>query len=154
MTTDRLAALEARLQRFEDLHGIWELFMDYRRHVDARDFAAYATLFMSDGVFSGSLGVARGPAQIEALLDRTLEVFADDTTRTYHLVTNPEIELGDGRATTTTTFCHIERDQNDKPVISLVGRYFDEVVRDGPRWKFQLRQAVMDIPYAEPIRPD
>lgn len=153
MATDQLAALAARLQRLEDMQGIWELFMDYRRHVDARDFAAYSTLFTAEGVFSGSLGLAKGPAQIKALLDRTLEVFADDTTRTYHLVTNPEIELGEDRATTTTMFCHIERDGDDKPVISLVGRYLDVVVRDEGRWKFQHRQVVMDIPYAVPMSP-
>ena len=65
------------------------LFMEYKRHLDARDFKAYASLFTDDAVWVGNLGKAVGPAEIEALLVRTLEVYDSDLERTYHLVHEP-----------------------------------------------------------------
>ena len=39
------AALEARLARQEARDAIWALIMEFRRHIDARDFAGVAALF-------------------------------------------------------------------------------------------------------------
>jgi ketosteroid isomerase-like protein len=139
--------LEARLRRLEDIEGVWQLFMDYRRHLDARDFAAYSQLFVEDGVWAGNLGEARGPAEIEALLVRTLEVYPDDSTRTYHLVCNPTVEVDGDRATAYSTWVFITRDESDQPVLSLMGHYEDLLVRSGDRWKFQRRVAYLDVPY-------
>lgn len=139
--------IEARLQRLEDREQIWRLFMDYRRHLDRRDFAAYSRLFTDDGEWLGGLGRAQGPAAIEALLERTLEVYPDDSTRTYHLVANPEIDVDGDRATAESTWCFLTRDDSDRPVLSLVGHYRDVLVRDGSGWKFQRREAYLDMPY-------
>jgi ketosteroid isomerase-like protein len=139
--------LEERLQRLEDIEGVWQLFMDYRRHLDARDFAAYSQLFVEEGVWVGNLGEARGPAEIEALLVRTLEVYSDDSTRTYHLVCNPTIHIEGDRATAYSTWCYITRDDSDRPVLSLMGHYDDVLTRDGDRWKFLRRVAYCDFPY-------
>ena len=68
-----LAELRSRLARLEDIQAIWRLFMEYRNHLDRRDFAAYAQLFTEDGEWLGNLGRARGPAEIEQLLIRTLD---------------------------------------------------------------------------------
>src|ERR1051326_144361 len=95
--------IETRLRRLEDAEAVWRLFMDYRRHLDARDFAAYSQLFVEDGEWLGNLGEARGPAEIEALLERTLERYPDDATRTYHLVCNPVIRIDGDRATAQST---------------------------------------------------
>jgi ketosteroid isomerase-like protein len=139
--------LEARLRRLEDVEGIWQLLMDYRRLLDARDFAAYSRLFVEDGTWAGNLGEARGPAAIQALLERTLEVYPDDSTRTYHLMCNPEIHVDGDRATSTSTWVFITRDESDQPVISLLGHYEDVLVRDGDHWRFQRRVAHLDVPY-------
>lgn len=142
-----LAQLEARLRRLEDLEAIWRLFMDYRRHLDARDFPAYAALFLEDGVWGGNLGRATGPTEIEALLRRTLEVYPDDSTRTYHLVDNETIDLDGDRATAYSTWVFVERNADDRPLINLVGHYQDVLVRRGGRWLFQRRDAYLDVPY-------
>ncbi len=139
--------LDARLKRLEDVEGVWQLFMDYRRHLDARDFASYSQLFVEDGVWSGNLGEARGPAEIEGLLVRTLEVYPDDSTRTYHLVCNPTVEVDGDRATAYSTWVFITRDDRDQPVLSLMGHYDDVLVRSDGRWKFQRRVAHLDVPY-------
>jgi hypothetical protein len=139
--------LEARLKRLEDVEGVWQLFMDYRRLLDARDYAAYSQLFVEDGEWLGNLGEARGPAEIEALLDRTLERYEDDSTRTHHLVCNPVVRVDGDRATAQSTWVYITRDEDDRPEISLLGHYDDELVRAGGRWKFQRRVAYCDMPY-------
>ena len=145
-----ITTLAKRLKRLEDREQIWELFMSYRRSLDQRDFAAYARLFAEDGEWIGGLGRAKGPAAIQALLERTLEVYPDDSSRTYHLVTNPSIELDGDRAEAETTWCFITRDDSDQAVLSLVGHYRDVLTREDGRWKFYQRRAFTDIPYRAP----
>src|SRR5262245_27567827 len=139
--------LEARVKRLEDIEGVWQLFMDYRRLLDARDYAAYAQLFVDGGEWVGNLGEARGAAEIEALLERTLERYPDDSTRTHHLVCNPVIQIDGDRATAQSTWVYVTRDDDDRPQLSLLGHYEDVLTRDGDRWKFLRRVAYCDMPY-------
>jgi hypothetical protein len=145
MASDK--GLDERLRRLEDSEGVWQLFMDYRRHLDARDFGAYSRLFVEDGEWAGNLGEARGPAEIEALLERTLEIYPDDSTRTYHLVCNPTIQIEGDRATAYSTWCYITRDDAGRPVLSLMGHYDDVLTRDVDGWKFLRRVAYCDMSY-------
>ncbi len=142
-----------RLRQLEDREAIWRLFMDYRRELDRRDFAAYSLLFADDGEWLGDLGCAKGPAEIRALLERTLEVYEDDSTRTYHLVGNPEIDVSGDRATARSMWCFITRDESDRPTLSLVGHYEDELVRADGVWRFQRRVAYCDVPYVPFVPP-
>jgi uncharacterized protein (TIGR02246 family) len=146
-------SIEARLQRLEDVEAIWRLFQEYRRELDQRDFAAYARLFVEDGEWLGDLGHAKGRAEIEALLVRTLEVYPDDTTRTYHLVANPVIDVDGDRAAAQSTWCFVTRAADDQPVLSMLGHYDDVLVRDAGRWRFLRRIAYRDMPYValEPL---
>jgi 3-phenylpropionate/cinnamic acid dioxygenase small subunit len=139
--------LEARVQRLEDIEGVWQLFMEYRRLLDARDYASYSQLFVEDGEWVGNLGEARGPAEIEALLERTLERYPDDSTRTHHLVCNPVVEVDGDRATAQSTWVYVTRDEHDRPELSLLGHYEDVLTRDGDGWKFLRRVAYCDMPY-------
>ncbi len=142
-----IEALEARLAQLEDRELIWELMMEYRRHLDQRDFAAYSRLFTEDGEWVGNLGIARGPAEIEALLGRTLAVYPDDSTRSHHLVANPVVRLEGDRATAESTWVYITRDELGRAVLTLLGHYEDMLVRAGGGWKFQRRAAYLDFPY-------
>ena len=54
------ASLAARLQKFEDKEEIQNLLLDYGRHLDNRDFAAYSRLFAKDGEWVGGFGTAVG----------------------------------------------------------------------------------------------
>ncbi len=145
----RIAALEERVARLEGVEGVWRLFQEYRRLLDLRDFAAYSRLFTDDGEWVGDLGSAKGPAEIEALLVRTLEVYEDDRTRTYHLVANPVVDVDPdgGRATATSMWCFLTRGAEDRPVLEMVGHYVDSLVRENGTWKFQRRVAYRDMPY-------
>ena len=101
--------LEQRLQRLEDQDAIWRLFMTYKKHLDQRDFAAYASLFTDDAEWIGNLGKVVGPAQIEQLLTETLEVWKSDLERTHHLVLHPVIDVDADAATATSTWAYVTR---------------------------------------------
>ena len=145
--TTRLDELASRVQAIEDKDAVWRLLMEYRKHLDARDFKAYSSLFTDDGMWAGDLGKAVGPAEIEDLLVRTLEVYESDLTRTYHVVSNPVIDVDGDRATAYTNWTFVTRDQNDMPVWQMLGHYIDEIVRTPDGWKFRRRVAYRDMPY-------
>ena len=157
MVGDRLsstnAELESRLRVLEDREAIYRLQLAYRRHLDERDFAAYAALFAPDGEWRGPLGTARGPAAIESFLDQTLERFPEDK-RTYHLISNVEIDVDGDRATASSTQCYVVRGKDDEPVVGHIGGYEDILVRVGGEWRFQLRVASYDIPFQARVGSD
>ena len=51
-------ALEQRVQQLEDEKEIREVIIRYGEYLDARDYAGYASLFASDGVWTGGFGSA------------------------------------------------------------------------------------------------
>jgi ketosteroid isomerase-like protein len=121
--------------------------MEYKRQLDARDFKAYSMLFTDDAVWVGNLGKATGPAEIEALLVRTMEVYASDRERTHHLVMNPVIDVHGETATALSNWGYVTRSDGDAPVFEMLGHYVDELVRTPAGWRFQRREAYSDIPY-------
>jgi uncharacterized protein (TIGR02246 family) len=144
----RLDALTARVQHLEDREAIWRLFMEYRECLDQRDFKAYAALFTEDGVWTGSnVGTATGPDEIETLLVQTLEVWDSDQERTYHLMTNPVIDVDGDRARAYSNWGYITRGEDDSPVFEMHGHYVDQLVRTSRGWRFARREAYSDIPY-------
>jgi ketosteroid isomerase-like protein len=145
----RLDQLTRRVQRIEDQDAIWRLFMTYKRALDQRDFATYASLFTDDAVWIGNLGKVIGPEQIERLLKETLEVWDDDRERTHHLVLNPVIDVDGDTATAESSWGYVTRDENDAPVLLMLGRYLDELRRTPDGWRFSRRVAYSDVPYID-----
>lgn len=141
--------LEARLRRLEDREAIWHLMLAYRRELDRRDFAAYARLFTDDGEWAGNLGVARGHAEIEQLLIRTLAGFDGPETAHLHLVDNAEIHVDGDTASAESHWVYVTRDGLGRPVLSLIGHYEDVIVRTPDGWRFKRRVAYCDFPYDE-----
>ena len=141
--------LDARLRRLEDQDAIWRLFQEYRRHLDRRDFASYSRLFTDDGEWLGNLGHARGPAEIEQLLIRTLAGWDGEATAHLHLVDNAVTDVDGDRATAESTWVYITRDFSDNPVLSLIGHYRDVLTRTPGGWRFLRREAYLDFPYQE-----
>ena len=136
------------MQVLEDKDAIWRLFMEYKHHLDARDFKAYASLFTDDAVWVGNLGKAVGPAEIEALLVRTLEVYDSDRERTYHLVMNPVVDVDGDTATAQQQLGlrHAGR-QRTLRCSRCSAITSTSCVRTPEGWKFQRREAYSDIPY-------
>jgi uncharacterized protein (TIGR02246 family) len=137
--------LAARLQRFEDLEEIRTLLLDYGRFLDSRDLAAYSHLFAKDGEWVGGFGSARGPAGIQAFMEKNLGT-GPNRGNTYHILSNFVIEVKGDTATAWSRWTFITPGADGKPVISQAGRYDDTLVREDGRWKFKRRVASNDIP--------
>jgi ketosteroid isomerase-like protein len=141
---DDLASLAARVRRLEDLLEIQQIFIDYGDHLDRGDFASYATLFASDGeVLLGPMGRAKGPVEIEALMTKVL---GGQVGKAYHVISSPVIELDGDVATSHVMWTVVERGADGKPVVSMLGRHVDDLVREDGRWKLRKRRGELDIP--------
>jgi uncharacterized protein (TIGR02246 family) len=147
-------SLEQRLRALEDRAEIERLFAEYVRHVDARDWGAYASLFARDGVWTGGTGYAKGREQIEAMLSERIGPYEPAPGPTnFHLIANPAIEIDGDHASAETTWALIVRGEGDAPVLTYLGRYVDRLVREDGRWRFARREAHTEIP-VRPITPD
>jgi uncharacterized protein (TIGR02246 family) len=143
-------SIEARVARLEDLEAIRRLLLDYRRHLDGKDFRAYASLFAADGEFiAGPDGEirAKGPDGIFALVDGMRGTLLTDAGGDdVHVAVNEVIELDGDRARVTSTWVYLIRADGDVPEVSKIGHYDDVVTREDGHWKFLRRVAPMDIP--------
>jgi hypothetical protein len=141
------SAILERLERLESVAEIQQLILDYRKHLFARDLGSYSQLFCRDGEWSGPHGRAVGPEGIRALLDATLEPNPPAPGATaWHFLSLPEISVGAHRATATTTWTLIQRDPDDTPTVSRLGRYEDVFEREDGRWKFKRRNCFIEVP--------
>lgn len=138
--------LAYRLQRAEDLLAIQQLFNEYASYLDAGDFSRYAALFCADGeVKLGPMGRAVGPTAIEALMRKHL---AASVGQSYHIISNPVVQLQGDMATAEVMWTVIMRSQNDKPIIGMIGKHRDKLRREHGLWRFQERAGFVDIPAA------
>jgi len=139
------ASLAARLQQFEDKEEIQRLLLDYGRHLDARDFAAYGRLFAKDGEWVGGFGTASGgPAGIQAFMEKAMGT-APNTAKNYHLLTNFVITVNGDTATAWSRWAFVVPGPSGA-AIAQAGRYDDTLVRESGRWRFKRRTASNDTP--------
>ena len=89
------AALEQRVLQLEDEKAIREVVIRYGEYLDARDYAGYASLFASDGVWTGGFGSATGPAAIQKMLEDNLGKPEDGfiNTRNFQLNTTVVVDV-------------------------------------------------------------
>jgi uncharacterized protein (TIGR02246 family) len=140
--------LDERLRRMEDLAEIQQLFIDYGRHLDHGDFGAYAALFAEDAeLLLGPIARARGRAEIEAVMTRTL---GGQVGSSRHIISSPIIQLNGDRATAEVMWTALHRDGDGRAAVSMVGRHLDDLVRQDGRWRFQRRRGFVDIPSTYP----
>ena len=141
-----VAALSERLRRLEDLQEIQQLFFDYGHHLDHGDFAAYAALFAERGeLLLGPMGRATGPAEIQALMERTLDGRIGDT---YHVISSPIVDLAGDAATSVVMWTVVARNADGGTAVTMIGRHQDDLVRERGRWRFARRRGFIDIPSA------
>ena len=138
------ASLAERVQRLEDVDAIRTVLLDYGRFLDARDFASYSRLFAKDGEWIGGFGSVRGPAAIQAFMEKNIP--GANTGNTYHLLSNFEITVKSETATAWSRWAFIVPGADGKPSIAQGGQYNDTLVREDGHWKFKRRTAVTDIP--------
>jgi len=130
--------IEQRLQRVEDIEAIKRLRYLYAygaNIIDGKsgDLAAFGALFAEDGIFDVGMGVATGPAEIEAMM-RGL------TTQWHsamHYMINPVIDLDGDRASGTVTGLFAFGHAEPAPPVWLCNIYQDHYVRTVAGWRFQ-----------------
>lgn len=148
----RPGSLEARLQRLEDKDEIHDLLIEYGRLLDDGDWVGYSQLFARQGTWTGSFGTATGPAEILAMLRKSLGAARPhdpNQVRSFHLMTNCVIRVDGDRATATSRWTNFARTDDNKLTPRLAGHYVDVLVREAGKWKFLTRQAPRDIPNPE-----
>jgi ketosteroid isomerase-like protein len=142
LAADR-GGIETRMKRMEDEKAIERLLLEYGRTLDQRDFAAYAALFAKDGEWKGALGSYKGPAAIQAAMEKTFAAAAGDIPKgsNFHVMSNFIIEVQGDRATADSMFIFYKLNKA-VPEPAVAGRYRDVLIRENGAWKFLQRNAV------------
>ena len=137
------SSLEARLKQFEDKAEIEQLLLDYGRHLDARDFGAYAALFAKDGEWVGGFGTVAGPSNIKTFMEKAMP--GANTAKNYHLLSNFVITVQGDSATAWSRWAFVVPNrEGGGAAISQAGRYDDTLVRENGKWRFKRRTASND----------
>jgi uncharacterized protein (TIGR02246 family) len=142
-----LREVAERLRRLEDINEIRQLYIDYGRHLDAGDAAAYATLFARDAKLRlGPVMRADGREQIEQVAAKVVKPAADGTARSVHVLSSPRVEFtGDGdTADGECVWTAISLAPDGSPRV-LVGRHVDQLVREDGHWRIARRTGLIDI---------
>ncbi len=142
--------IESRVRRLEDTEEIRKVLTDYGRFLDARDFAAYARLFAKDGEWVGGFGTVKGPAAIQAFMEKNIP--GPNTAHNYHLLSNFEIDVHGDTATAWSRWAFIVPGPDQKPTMAQGGRYDDLLIREDGHWKFKRRTASNDLPSSGPVQ--
>jgi len=135
------------LQELSDREQIRDLLHEYGRSFDERRLEDYANLFAEDGEWSAGSIVARGPAEVLAMVTKAAEAIpAPPGCRNFHVMTNMMIEVDGDRATAWSRFSFIEPGADGSRNFSGSGVYDDELVRRNGRWMFLRRKLTGDAP--------
>lgn len=143
-------SIDSRIQRLEDIEEIRGVLTDYGRFLDARDFAAYGRLFAKDGEWVGGFGTVKGPAAIQAFMEKNIP--GPNTAHNYHLLSNFEIDVKGDTATAWSRWTFVVPGPDKKPSMAQGGRYEDVLVRENGHWKFKRREALNDLPASGPVQ--
>jgi uncharacterized protein (TIGR02246 family) len=135
------SSMAESLRRLEDREAIRLLLINYGRHFDSRDFAAYSNLFARDGVWVGGGGDTEfvGPRAIREMVE---EGFPPSFyPGSFHIMTSISVELTSAdSATAWSRWTFLVRDDDGSPIPFRAGHYEDTLVREAGQWKFQRRQ--------------
>jgi uncharacterized protein (TIGR02246 family) len=136
------STVEARLRALEDKEQIAQLLIDYGRHLDGRNLAAYASLFADDGEWVGGFGIVKGRANIQAFMEKSLGT-GPNGGKSYHIMSNFVVTVNGDTATAWSRWTFVTPGERGA-TIAQAGRYDDELVREMGAWKFKRRVASND----------
>jgi hypothetical protein len=80
------------------------------------------------------------------------QALAGQAGSSIHIISSPIIHLEGDKATAEVMWTALRRDGQDRPMVSMVGRHLDDLVREGGRWRIRRRRGLIDMPgtYAPP----
>ncbi|HVG71656.1 MAG TPA: nuclear transport factor 2 family protein [Vicinamibacterales bacterium] len=135
-------SVESRLKQLEDKEQIAQALIDYGRHLDSRDLAAYAALFATDGEWVGGFGTVKGRANIQAFMEKSLGT-GPNRGGSYHIMSNFVVTVKGDTATAWSRWTFVTPGDRGA-TIAQAGRYDDTFVRENGVWKFRRRVASSD----------
>jgi uncharacterized protein (TIGR02246 family) len=143
--------VEQRLQRVEDELAIRRVLVDYSATQDARDYAGYAALFAREGEWVNGKTVHKGREAIGKML---VDLYGNPPPgyvngESYHLVSNPQVEVDGDRATARSRHLLLMRGPKGEPTPALAGRYEDVLIREDGQWKILRRVDYPVMPTSE-----
>src|SRR5690606_39490202 len=114
---------------------------DIAVRIGAQDIDGNADLYAREGDGRNLNTLRRGREEIKQLL---VGLFGNpppgfDNMESYHLVSNPQIEVDGDRATARSRHLLIMRGEGGQPVPMLTGLYEDELIRVDGEWKILRR---------------
>jgi SnoaL-like protein len=150
------STVEAQLQVLMDKQAIHELFVNYGRTLDSRDFAGFEKLFARDAEYGGGNAMVKGPAAIRARLEDALKQnAAPNPGRDWHFFFNETIDVQGDDATAVSMGAFFVRGDNNKLESNSIATYYDHVVRENGVWRFKQRRLGSSAPATIPQpRPD
>ncbi len=130
------------MRLIEDRQTIERMLLDYGHFLDRRDFAAYARMFAAQGEWVGGTGTFRGPAAIQAGMEKTFGGAKPPTglPGNFHILTNARIDIDGDKATALSKWTFV-RMSDMEPIPMMAGEYVDTLVRENGQWKFLRRDA-------------
>ncbi len=135
-------AVPAAAQRDEaaDRAAIHALLVDYGTTLDSRDFAGFAGLFGTDGVYVTGGREMPGPAAAEMMRGVFTANPNGHRQPNFHLFFNEVVTFtGPDRARASSMSLWMVPGTDNRPVAALSARYEDELVRESGRWRFARR---------------
>jgi len=140
-------SVAAKVARLLDTEEIRRLVVDYARHMNEKDFSAYARLFAEEGEWVGGPYRAVGHAAIEEMVRGMVGPFmAPEPFGDIHIDANAVIDLEGDRATGRAGWIFVVRGEGGAPVIDKIGHYDDEYIREDGSWRFKRRESFIDLP--------
>ncbi len=137
----------AQLQELMDKQAIHELFMNYGRTLDSRDFTGFERLWARDAEYGGGPNMVKGPAAIRARLEAALKQNgAPAPGRDWHFFFNETIEVHGDEATAVSMGAFFVRAENNKLQSDSFAIYDDQVIREDGVWKFKRRRLGSTVP--------
>jgi len=146
-------SMAVRIQGLEDREEIRYLLRNYGRFLDQRDFEAFSLLFAEkDGEWIGGMGKARGRQAIRKFMEEKIGGGTGEAAApNYHLFMNDVIDLNGDKASATTKWMFVIRNETGLPQPLLLGHYEDRFIREEGQWKFLQRIVFSDIPKDDPL---
>ena len=146
-----LAALEAKVQRLQDIEDIRALRHKYSYGANIvagqpGDLKAFAALYADDATFDVGMGVAHGPAEIEAMMKELTTQWE----AAMHYMLNQVIEFDSvDRAHGNTTGLFAFTTKEEPRPIWLSNIYTESFVRTADGWRFQ--SVSLETVFADPV---
>ncbi len=140
-----ITGLKMQVATLESREQIRELFANYGRTLDSRDFKGFAALYARDSEYVGGGGAAaHGPTEIAAQLEQVLK--ANATGANLHVFSNEKIDVQGDNATALSRGAFYAQDAAGQPVALIFATYKDALIREDGQWKFKRREVIGDIP--------